>query len=331
MIQTEDLTKQYGDLKAINSLKLDLDEGDLFGDPATAVRAAADGFGWTVREELLDEHELPVRVIESTGMQPGFSSHVRRYAVAGHTIVILSNSSSDTGPIMLGLSRILFGLPPEIPRPSIAGRILKIVETSGVEAGLGRYRERRTNAPEAYTYGPGELTRLGRHFIASGDVETAMKVMEANVGLYPDSAIAFEGLGEANLAAGDTEAAVGAYRTSLELDPELNEARDRLVALGVAIDPSLALRVEFPEEVLDGYVGSYELRPGEYLTVRREGRQLFARPGDQAEVELVATSPGRFVVRKQPLRFDFHQGPDGSATAVTVVEDERSVTARRVR
>ncbi len=31
MIQTEDLTKQYGDLKAIDSLKLDLDEGDLFG------------------------------------------------------------------------------------------------------------------------------------------------------------------------------------------------------------------------------------------------------------------------------------------------------------
>lgn len=31
MIQTDDLTKAYGDLKAINSLKLDLDEGDLFG------------------------------------------------------------------------------------------------------------------------------------------------------------------------------------------------------------------------------------------------------------------------------------------------------------
>ncbi|NLS94784.1 MAG: ABC transporter ATP-binding protein [Planctomycetaceae bacterium] len=31
MIQTEDLTKQYGDLKAIDSLKLDLDDGDLFG------------------------------------------------------------------------------------------------------------------------------------------------------------------------------------------------------------------------------------------------------------------------------------------------------------
>lgn len=31
MIQTEDLTKAYGDLKAINSLKLDLDQGDLFG------------------------------------------------------------------------------------------------------------------------------------------------------------------------------------------------------------------------------------------------------------------------------------------------------------
>jgi ABC-2 type transport system ATP-binding protein len=31
MIQTEDLTKAYGDLKAISSLKLDLDEGDLFG------------------------------------------------------------------------------------------------------------------------------------------------------------------------------------------------------------------------------------------------------------------------------------------------------------
>ena len=31
MIQTEDLTKAYGELKAINSLKLDLDDGDLFG------------------------------------------------------------------------------------------------------------------------------------------------------------------------------------------------------------------------------------------------------------------------------------------------------------
>jgi len=31
VIKTEDLTKVYGDLKAINSLKLDLDQGDLFG------------------------------------------------------------------------------------------------------------------------------------------------------------------------------------------------------------------------------------------------------------------------------------------------------------
>jgi CubicO group peptidase (beta-lactamase class C family) len=304
---------------------------DLLGDPATAVRAAAVGFGWTVRDVLLDEHEAPVRVIESSGMQPGFSSHVRRYAEAGHTIVVLSNSSSDTGPIVREISRILFGLPPEMPKPSIAGRILKIVETAGVEAGLSRYRERRTNAPEAYTYGPGELTRLGRHFIANGDVETAMKVLESNVGLYPDSAIAYEGLGEASMAAGDTAAAIEAYRTSLELDPERNEARDRLVTLGVAIDPSLASGVEFPQEVLDGFVGSYELRPGEYVAIRREGTQLFARPGDQAEVELVATAPGRFVVRRQPLRFDFHLSPDGRATAVTVVEGERAVTALRVR
>jgi CubicO group peptidase (beta-lactamase class C family) len=308
-----------------------LHAGDLFGDPATAVRTAAGGFGWTVRDVLLDEHEAPVRVIESSGMQPGFSSHVRRYAVAGHTIVLLSNSSSDTGPIVREISRILFGLPPEMPKPSIAGRILKIVETAGVEAGLSRYRERRTNAPEAYTYGPGELTRLGRHFIANGDVETAMKVLESNVGLYPDSAIAYEGLGEASMAAGDTAAAIEAYRTSLELDPERNEARDRLVTLGVAIDPSLASGVEFPQEVLDGFVGSYELRPGEYVAIRREGTQLFARPGDQAEVELVATAPGRFVVRRQPLRFDFHLSPDGRATAVTVVEGERAVTALRVR
>jgi hypothetical protein len=48
-------------------------------------------------------------------------------------------------------------------------------------------------------------------------------------------------------------------------------------------------------------------------------------------VELVATAPGRFVVRRQPLRFDFHLSADGRATAVTVVEGERAVTALRVR
>lgn len=31
MIKTENLTKKYGDLYAINSIELDLEEGDLFG------------------------------------------------------------------------------------------------------------------------------------------------------------------------------------------------------------------------------------------------------------------------------------------------------------
>ena len=31
MIKTQDLTKTYGDLHAINNLTLELDEGDLFG------------------------------------------------------------------------------------------------------------------------------------------------------------------------------------------------------------------------------------------------------------------------------------------------------------
>ena len=304
-----------------------LNSGQLFREASTGER----GCGWVVREAELDPGGETTSVVETAGVSREFSARLRRYPAAGHTIVILDNGSNDTRPILRGVSRILFGLPAESPEPSIAERILPVVEAQGVEAGLKRYEERRRNAPDAYVYGPSELNRLGRHFMTSGDVERALEVFEANVGLYPDSSVAHDGLGAALLAAGDTARAVEAFEASLELDPELDQARDRLIALGVPIEPSTQRRVVLPESVLDGFVGTYELLPGEWLSVRREGSRLFARPADQAEVEIVATSIGRFVVRGMPLRFDFHFGSDGKATAVTVVEAGRSVTARRIR
>jgi predicted TPR repeat methyltransferase len=66
-----------------------------------------------------------------------------------------------------------------------------------------------------------------------GDGETADAVegWKLNVGMYPDSAGAWETLGEAQEKAGKKADAVESYKKALEKDPENAAAKEKLKAL----------------------------------------------------------------------------------------------------
>lgn len=53
-----------------------------------------------------------------------------------------------------------------------------------------------------------------------------------NTGAFPEFANAWDSLGEAHLERGNRERAIESYRRSLELDPDNDNARDQLEALG---------------------------------------------------------------------------------------------------
>ena len=82
----------------------------------------------------------------------------------------------DLGPLLEGLTNLLWGAEAVPPKPSIAERILPIVESAGVEPALARYRDWKRTRPDQYEYGPSELMTLARHFYDGGDTGVAIEI-----------------------------------------------------------------------------------------------------------------------------------------------------------
>ncbi|HEU4463633.1 MAG TPA: tetratricopeptide repeat protein, partial [Gemmatimonadota bacterium] len=59
----------------------------------------------------------------------------------------------------------------------------------------------------------------------------AVAIFQLNAEQYPESANAWDSLGEGYLAAGDETQAIESYEKSLELDPENENARQKLTEI----------------------------------------------------------------------------------------------------
>ena len=88
------------------------------------------------------------------------------------------------------------------------------------------------HAPERVErLGPSDLNTLGYRLLQAGQIADAVKVFEANVELYPDDANAYDSLGEGQMVAGNTKAAIENYRKSLAMDPKNENAKKMLLKL----------------------------------------------------------------------------------------------------
>lgn len=104
-----------------------------------------------------------------------------------------------------------------------------------MEAAVARYHAVRATDPGGYRLDEGELNGLGFGYRLLREDRTAeaIAVLDLNADVFPESANAYDSLGEAYEAAGKPVKAMANYRRSLELDPGNANARDRLRRLGV--------------------------------------------------------------------------------------------------
>lgn len=75
------------------------------------------------------------------------------------------------------------------------------------------------------------LTFKGDKLSEERKTREAIEVFKLNVELHPDSANAYDSLGEAYVNSGDKKNAVKNYKKSLELNPENNNAKEMLKRL----------------------------------------------------------------------------------------------------
>lgn len=283
------------------------------------------GYGWFVKNiEVGDES---VRIIEHGGGLDGFVTGFRRFPAAGHLIVVTDNTMGEVPALVDGITQILYGEAPPEPVPSIASAIRPVVETQGYEAARAEYRRLKDEQPEAYDFSEDELNGLGYVFLRDGDVETAIDVFRLNVEAFPEAFNPYDSLGEGYMVAGDTAQSVANYRKSLELNPANENARQMLRAMGVEVGEE-AETAELSPEVLERYVGTYQLQPGFTIEITREGDRLFGQGTNQPRFELFAQSEDRFFLKAVNAQIEFHDYEDGEADTFTLFQNGEHTLTR---
>lgn len=72
---------------------------------------------------------------------------------------------------------------------------------------------------------------MGYFYLSDGEVSKALSIFKDMVQLYPTSANAYDSLGEAYMAAGEMGAAKESYSKSLALNPQNDNAREKILQL----------------------------------------------------------------------------------------------------
>lgn len=108
-----------------------------------------------------------------------------------------------------------------------------VIDSSGVEAAVARYRELREHAMDegAYDFGVWEMNELARQLEADGRVDEAAAMLELNEEFHPRDASIPRTLGPLYETLGRTDDAVAAYRRALGLNPRDGRSLERLQSL----------------------------------------------------------------------------------------------------
>jgi CubicO group peptidase (beta-lactamase class C family) len=171
------------------------------------------------------------------GVNEGFQSSIIAFTDSGSGVVMMANS--DNG--MLLFERFAASFATEYGWKSFTHRLESPLMTAdllsrfkGTEAAVAWYKAKVREAP-ARGMSPGVLGSLGYRLLLEGQLADAVKVLEANVELYPDVAEAYDVLGEVYVKAGRNTDAITSFKKSLQLDPKNTHAVEQLKKLGASL------------------------------------------------------------------------------------------------
>ncbi|MBV9923741.1 MAG: serine hydrolase [Acidobacteria bacterium] len=259
------------------------------------------GFGWA-------EWQYEGRtVIEHGGGIQGFTTDGIRLPEDRVYVAVLTNRDySSPDPVAFKLAALAAGKP---LRPSVAVQL----KPEEMDALVGVYQ---INERETYT-----VRRDGTKL-----------TIQRNAGrqneIFPLSPTVFfyepEGLDRLTFAK-DAAGKVTGLKVTRRIGPPTSAARtDKPL-------PKEREAVKLTPEVLERYVGVYELRPGFSIAVTRRGDQLFTQATGQPEYEIFAASEKLFFVRAFDAQLEFQTDAEGRATGVILHQGGGDTPAKKVK
>src|SRR5215469_2632068 len=187
------------------------------------------GFGWVIRTIAKDEPGAGKTMIAHGGGINGFNTSEVRL-VDDHDLIVIFNNTpgANLNEFSKGIRAILYGQQPAAPKRPLVRDLREIARNQGVDAAIAKYKELKAANSPKYDFNENALNRLGDDLLEKDRTQEAITVLKLNAEEYPKSARVFDTLGEAYTKAGDKQLAIEAYKHSLEISPENQNAIDRL-------------------------------------------------------------------------------------------------------
>lgn len=173
-----------------------------------------------------------ITLISHDGGIGGFSSYMARIPEDSIFVVLLDNTRAGMrGNDLVGISNnilpILYGVKAELPKPVAYIELLRLVRATSIDEGISQFKNAIISNKDAYNFNGFEnsLNVIGYHYISNGDLISAIKILMLNTEQFPDSANAYDSLGEAYYLNKQIDSALQHYKKSLELDSKNNNAK----------------------------------------------------------------------------------------------------------
>ena len=141
----------------------------------------------------------------------------------------------------------------------------------------------------------------------------------------------------------------GGYRTFIGFDPArhagvvvLSNSATSVDDIGLHfVDPRVPLapapvkvahtEITLAPELLDRYVGDYELAPNFHIVVTREGNALFGQPTGQGKVQLFAEKEDAFFLKVVDAQILFTKDSSGTVTGMVLKQNGQNSPGRKIR
>jgi len=236
---------------------------------------------------------------------------------------------SNVFGIKKALDDILEGKTYNLPKIPISYKISKMLKSDEVSPVMNKVHELLDIKSNNYVVNENNINRLGYAYLGHDEFEKAIAVFQLNVDYNSESSNVYDSLGEAQLAVGDTLQSIANYTKSVEINPNNQHGIETLKKLG-ADTSRFEKEIIVSEEILETYLGKFELMPEFIITITREGSQLKAQATGQPIFDVFPKSENIFYVKVVNAQLTFHKDDVGQVNSVTLLQGGREITGDRI-
>lgn len=242
-------------------------------------------------------------------------------------VVVLANSA--TGVDDIGLHLLNPSSPLQVIKPSIGNKLRTVIDSKGIQKGIETYHQLKKEQADKFEFAETELNNLGYAYLSENKVDEAIAVLQLNIEAYPTAFNVYDSMGEAYQKKGDKEKAITNYKKSVEINPANDNGIQQLKALGANMD-DIAADVEIADDILETYVGQYELMPNFIITISKEGKQMNAQATGQPQFPIFARAENVFYFKVVQAQLTFNTGADGKVESVTLLQGGQEIVGKKL-